>query len=49
MPPCFNDYLIIWDEVPMQHQYCLKAVDHTLQDICDSNSSFESVTVVFGL
>jgi hypothetical protein len=40
--------LIIWDEVPMQHRFCPEAVDRILQDICESNSFFRSVTVVFG-
>ena len=40
--------LIIWNEVLMQHQYCLEAVDQILKDICYSNSSFGGVTVVFG-
>ncbi|KAF7124123.1 hypothetical protein RHSIM_Rhsim12G0094200 [Rhododendron simsii] len=38
--------LIIWDEVPMQHRYCVEAVNRTLQDICDNNKSFGGITVV---
>ncbi|KAF7150518.1 hypothetical protein RHSIM_Rhsim02G0093600 [Rhododendron simsii] len=40
--------LIIWDEVPMQHRYCVEAVDRTLQDICDNNKPFGGITVVLG-
>ncbi|XP_058211601.1 uncharacterized protein LOC131323775 [Rhododendron vialii] len=32
--------LIIWDEVPMQHRYCVETVDRTLQDICDNDKPF---------
>ncbi|XP_028114888.1 uncharacterized protein LOC114312792 [Camellia sinensis] len=32
--------LIIWDEVPMQHRHCVKAVDRTLRDICDCEKPF---------
>ncbi|XP_028070166.1 ATP-dependent DNA helicase PIF1-like [Camellia sinensis] len=32
--------LIIWDEVPMQHRHCVKAVDRTLRDTCDSEKPF---------
>jgi len=28
--------LIIWDEVPMQHKACFKAVNQTLNDICNT-------------
>ena len=40
--------LIIWDEVPMQHRYCVEAVDRTLQDIRDDKRSFGGITVVLG-
>lgn len=41
--------LIIWDEVPMQHRYCVEAVDRTLRDIRDSNDKpFGGITVVLG-
>ncbi|GFZ05262.1 hypothetical protein Acr_17g0008340 [Actinidia rufa] len=32
--------LIIWDEVPMQHRYCVEMVDRTLKDICDNINPF---------
>ncbi|XP_052185281.1 uncharacterized protein LOC127796918 [Diospyros lotus] len=40
--------LIIWDEVPMQHRYCVEAVDRTLRDICDSDKPFGGIIVVLG-
>ena len=40
--------LIIWDEVPMQHRYCVEAVDRTLQDICGNGKSFGGITIVLG-
>ena len=40
--------LIIWDEVPMQHRYCVETVDRTLKDICDNINPFEGITVVLG-
>ena len=40
--------LIIWDEVPMQHRYCVEAVDRTLKDICDNDKAFGGITVVLG-
>ena len=39
--------LIIWDEVPMQHRYCVEAVNRTLQDVCDNQKPFGGITVVF--
>jgi len=39
---------IIWDEVPMQHRYCMEAVDHTLRDVLDSNSPFGGIVVLWG-
>ena len=40
--------LIIWDEVPMQHRYCVETVDRTLKDICDNINPFGGITVVLG-
>ena len=40
--------LIIWDEVPMQHRYCVEAVDRSLQDICGNKKPFGGITVVLG-
>ncbi|PIA43947.1 hypothetical protein AQUCO_01800182v1 [Aquilegia coerulea] len=40
--------LIIWDEVPMQHKFCVEAVDRTLRDIREINEPFGGVTVVLG-
>jgi len=33
--------LIIWDEIRLQHCHCLKAVDHTLHDLCDDGRILE--------
>ena len=42
--------LIIWDEVPMQHQYCFEAVNRTLNDICGiaDNCLFGNISIVLG-
>ncbi|KAG5531387.1 hypothetical protein RHGRI_026119 [Rhododendron griersonianum] len=40
--------LIIWDEVAMQHKYCIEAVDRSLRDICDNEKPFGGITVVLG-
>lgn len=40
--------LIVWDEVPMQHRYCIEAVDATLRDLLHRDVSFGGITVVFG-
>ncbi|KAI8531247.1 hypothetical protein RHMOL_Rhmol11G0122200 [Rhododendron molle] len=40
--------MIIWDEVPMQHKYCVEAVDRTLRDIRDNPKPFGGMTVVLG-
>ncbi|PIA53073.1 hypothetical protein AQUCO_01000741v1 [Aquilegia coerulea] len=40
--------LIVWDEVPMQHRYCVEAVDRSLQDILGNNKRFGGITVVLG-
>ncbi|KAG5552623.1 hypothetical protein RHGRI_010644 [Rhododendron griersonianum] len=43
-----NTKLIIWYEVPMQHRYCVEAVNRTLQDICDNTKPFGGITVILG-
>jgi len=40
--------LIIWNEVPMQHCHCPKAIDLTLYDLCDNDKAFRGMIVVFG-
>ena len=40
--------LIIWDDAPMQDHIAFEAVDHTLQDIGDSDKPFAGITIVFG-
>ncbi|PIA42625.1 hypothetical protein AQUCO_02000220v1 [Aquilegia coerulea] len=40
--------LIIWDEIPMQHRFCVEAVDRTLRDIREIKEPFGGVTVVLG-
>jgi hypothetical protein len=41
--------VIIWDEVPMQHRFGIKAVDRCLRDLLQKeNSPFGGITVVFG-
>jgi len=40
--------LIIWDEVPMQHRHCQKAIDRTLRDLCTNDVTFGGMTIVFG-
>ncbi|KAH1154189.1 hypothetical protein GYH30_049719 [Glycine max] len=44
--------LIIWDEAPMAHKFCFKALDHSLRDIIKHNSrdnkSFGGKVMVFG-
>ncbi|KAI3911021.1 hypothetical protein MKW98_015678 [Papaver atlanticum] len=40
--------LIIWDEVPMQHRFCVEAVDRTLRDIGNKEKPFSGITVVLG-
>jgi ATP-dependent DNA helicase PIF1 len=39
---------IIWDEVPMQHRYCMEAVDRTLKDVLNSNRLFGGIVVLWG-
>ena len=39
--------LIIWDEAPMQHQYCAEVVNNTLRDLLNKNDiPFGGITVV---
>ncbi|XP_026459723.1 uncharacterized protein LOC113360429 [Papaver somniferum] len=46
---CTGATLIIWDEVPMQHKYCIEAVNRLLQDIHENKEDdFGGVTVVMG-
>ncbi len=40
--------LIIWDEVPMQHQHIVEAVDRCLRDVIKKNSIFGGIPVLFG-
>ena len=40
--------IIIWDEVPIQHNYVIEAVDQTIQDLLGNNSPFSGITVLFG-
>ncbi|XP_026381746.1 uncharacterized protein LOC113276364 [Papaver somniferum] len=40
--------LIIWDEVAMQHRFCIEAVDRTLRDVRSSSEPFGGITVVLG-
>jgi hypothetical protein len=39
---------IIWDEVPMQHRYCMEAVDLNMEDILGNNSPFGGIVVLWG-
>ncbi|CAN1186335.1 ATP-dependent DNA helicase PIF1 [Linum perenne] len=49
-----NTSLIIWDEAPMTHKYCMESLDRTLRDITsvenpdNENLPFGGITVVFG-
>ncbi|CAN1181910.1 ATP-dependent DNA helicase pif1 [Linum perenne] len=46
--------LIIWDEAPMAHKYCIEALDRTLRDLRQDHSKnneerpFGGISVVFG-
>jgi hypothetical protein len=40
--------IIIWDEVPMQHRYCIEALDCSLREVLGNNSLFGGITVLFG-
>lgn len=37
---------MIWNEVRMQHYYCIEVVDRTLQDINDTNKLFEKIIII---
>ncbi|CAM9472450.1 unnamed protein product, partial [Hapterophycus canaliculatus] len=39
--------LIIWDEVPMTHRYCVEALDRTLQDLLRNHNTFGNKTILF--
>ena len=39
--------LLIWDEVPIQHQYCFKAVNRMFRDVCDDNALFGGLSTGF--
>jgi hypothetical protein len=40
--------VIIWDEVAMQHQHIVEAVDRCLRDVTKKNSIFGGIPVLFG-
>ena len=40
--------LIVWDEAPAQHRYCVEAVNRTLRDLLRRDQPFEGKVVVFG-
>ncbi|CAN1298310.1 ATP-dependent DNA helicase PIF1 [Linum perenne] len=46
--------LIIWDEAPMAHKYCMEALDRTLRDLRQDHSKnkaerpFGGISIVFG-
>ena len=40
--------IIIWDEAPMQHRFCIDAVDRTLREILGRNLPFGGINVLFG-
>ena len=40
--------IIIWDEVPMQHKFAVKALDNTLKNILENDKPFGRITVLFG-
>jgi hypothetical protein len=40
--------LIVWDEVPMQHQDCFTAVDRTFRDLFKIDNLFAGIPMVFG-
>ena len=39
--------LIIWDELPMTHRYCVEALDRTLQDLMKNSNIFGGKTILF--
>ena len=43
----FTD-IIIWDEAPMQHRFCIDAVDRTLREVLGRDSPFGGINVLFG-
>ena len=40
--------IIIWDEAPMQHRFCIDAVDRTLREILGGDLPFGGINVLFG-
>ena len=42
-----NANLIIWDELPMTHRYCVEALDRSLRDITRQNKLFGGKTILF--
>ena len=40
--------IIIWDEAPMQHRFCIDAVDRTLREILGRDLPFGGINVLFG-
>ena len=42
-----NCDLIIWDELPMSHKYCVEALNTTLQDLLNNDSLFGGKTILF--
>lgn len=40
--------IIIWDEAPMQHRFCVDAVDNTLRETLGRDLPFGGITVLFG-
>ena len=40
--------ILIYDEVPMQHQHAQETIDCTLRDVCECDKPFGGLTVVFG-
>ncbi|CAB1113964.1 unnamed protein product [Ectocarpus sp. CCAP 1310/34] len=39
--------LIIWDELPMTHRYCVEALDRTLKDLMRNDRLFGGKTILF--
>lgn len=39
--------LIIWDELPMTHRYCVEALDRTLKDLMAVDQPFGGKTILF--
>lgn len=42
-----NSDLIIWDELPMTHRYCVEALDRTLKDLMRNDLLFGGKTILF--